>query len=106
MTIDDMLLLDKISRRKFLALSALGTLPTVLLACQNGTPGPAHVTPTHTLPAPTATSGSSPTAPPVLTEADWIALANSLQGTLLRPNNSRYQTAYQLYSPRFDGIHP
>ncbi len=106
MTIDDMLLLEKMSRRKFLALSALGVLPGVLVACQSGTPGPTDVTPTHVLSSPTSTPSSSPTSPPVLTEADWTALAHSLQGTLVRPGTSQYQTAYQLYSPRFDGIHP
>ena len=106
MTVDDMLSLEKMSRRKFLALSALGVLPGVLVACQSGTPGPTNVTPTHVLSSPTSTPGSSPTSPPVLTEADWTALANSLQGTLVRPGSPQYQTAYQLYSPRFDGIHP
>jgi FAD/FMN-containing dehydrogenase len=106
MTIDDMLLLEKMSRRRFLALSALGTLSSVLVACQSGSQGPAGVTPTHLLSSPTSTPGSSPTAQPVPTEADWAALANSFQGTLVRPANSRYQTAYQLYNTRFDGIHP
>src|ERR1051326_1550633 len=98
MTIDDLLLLEKMSRRKFLALSALGALPGVLAACQSGTPGPTQVTPTHVLPSPTSTPGSSPTGQPVLTEADWVALANSLQGTLVRPGGSQYHTAHHWYS--------
>src|SRR5579863_6057789 len=106
MTIDEMLRLEKMSRRKFLEVSALVALPGVLVACQSGTPGPASVTPSTTHALPSSTPGSSPTGQPVLTEADWVALANSLQGTLVRPGSSRYQAAYQLYSPRFDGIHP
>lgn len=106
MTIEDMLLLEKMSRRKFLVLSALGVLPGALIACQSGSQGPATVTPTHTLSSPTSTPGSSPTAQSAPTEADWTALANSLQGTLVRPGGSQYQATYQLYNTRFDGIHP
>src|ERR1700736_3057698 len=102
MTIEDMLLLEKVSRRKFLALGALGALPCVLAACQSGTPGPVSMTPTHTSPGPT----SSPTGQPLPTDADWAALASSLQGTLVRPGSPQYQAAYKLYSPRFDGIRP
>ena len=108
MTTEDMLLLEKMGRRKFLALGALGALPCVLVACQSGTPGPVAVTPSpgHVSPSPSPTPVPSPTVQPSPVEADWTALARSLQGTLVRPNSPRYQTAYQLYSPRFDGIRP
>jgi FAD/FMN-containing dehydrogenase len=103
-----MLLLEKMSRRKFLALSAMGALPCVLAACQSGTPGTTSVTPSpsHTSRGPSSTPGPSPTGQPLPTDADWAALARSLQGTLVRPDSPQYLTAYQLYSPRFDGIRP
>lgn len=95
MTTEDTLFLEQLSRRKFLGLSALGVgaLPCVLAACQGGTPGHVSATP-------------SPTAQLLPEDADWAALAKSLQGTLVRPDSSLYQTAYKLYSPRFDGIRP
>ncbi len=106
MTTEDMLQLEKMSRRKFLALGALGALPCVLAACQSGTLGPVSVTPSpsHVLPSPS--SIPSPTMQPSPVEADWAALARSLQGTLVRPDSPQYLTAFQLYSPRFDGIRP
>src|SRR5450759_4794305 len=108
MTAEDMLLLEKMSRRKFLALSAMGALPCVLAACQSGTPGTTSVTPSpsHTSRGPSSTPGPSPTGQPLPIDADWAALARSLQGTLVRPDSPQYLTAYQLYSPRFDGIRP
>jgi len=103
-----MLLLEKMSRRKFLALSALGAVPCVLAACQSGSPGTAGVTPSsgHPSPGPSSTLNPSPTRQPLPTDADWASLASSLQGTLVRPGSPQYQAAYKLYSPRFDGIHP
>jgi FAD/FMN-containing dehydrogenase len=39
-------------------------------------------------------------------QSAWKMLANSLQGSLVRPGNPRYPQAHQLYDPRFDAIHP
>src|ERR1700730_15677545 len=107
MTTEDTLLLEKLSRRKFLALSTLGvwTLPSVLAACQSGS-GPSSVTPSPTRVTPGPSPTPSPTGQPLPTDADWAALAGNLQGTLVRPGSPQYQASYKLYSPRFDGIRP
>lgn len=89
-------------RREFLALCALGTLSGVLAACQDGSTS-ATATATPTTKAPT----QSPTqSPPTLTDADWAKLAQSLKGTLVRPNNPQYGTARQLFDPRYDSVQP
>lgn len=56
-----------------------------------------------------ATPSPSPTATPkpILTDADWTALAQKLpDGALVRPGNQRYATARQLFDPRFDSVQP
>jgi len=89
-------------RREFLALCALGVLPGVLAACQDGSTS-AAATSTPTVKTPT----QSPTQPsPTLTDADWSKLAQSLKGTLVRPNSSQYGTARQLFDPRYDSVQP
>ncbi|WP_327368918.1 FAD-binding oxidoreductase [Streptomyces sp. NBC_01217] len=52
-------------------------------------------------PAAPASSKPSPSGP-----ADWSALAKSLDGTLVRPQDAAYPTARQLYNTRFDGQKP
>jgi FAD/FMN-containing dehydrogenase len=37
---------------------------------------------------------------------DWTALARGLSGTLVRPGEAAYNTARELFDPRFDTIHP
>ncbi len=86
-------------RREFLALCALGTLPGVLAACQDGPTVAASTTPNMAV-------TSSPTKQPSLTESDLSALARSLKGPLVRPNSSRYATARQLFDPRYDVVQP
>lgn len=83
-------LLKKMGRREFLALGAAG----MLAACQANPPAQAG--------APTLV----PTKQPPLTNADWSALAKSLHGTLVRPDSAQYATARQLFSARFDTVHP
>ncbi|GAC1623743.1 MAG: FAD-binding oxidoreductase [Ktedonobacteraceae bacterium] len=82
-------------RREFLALCALGVLPGILAACQNG---PSTVI--------NATPSQSPTRQPTPTDSDWSALAKSLKGTLVRPNSSQYALARQLFDPRYDSVQP
>lgn len=98
---------EKMNRREFLVLSALGAVPYILTSCGSGTQGSATATPGshHVTPSPTQAT-PSPTQPPPLTDADWAALAKSLQGTLVRPDSPQYPVAYQLYDPRFDYIRP
>lgn len=97
----------KMNRREFLALSVLGSVPFVLSACQNGTPGSGNATPTaFPTRQPSATQQPSPTRQPSPGGADWDALAASLQGTLVRPNSPNYAVALQLFDPRFDSVKP
>jgi FAD/FMN-containing dehydrogenase len=53
-------------------------------------------------------STSSPSLPPVPppTEADWSALSAALNGDLLRPGTSGYETARVVFNARFDSIKP
>ncbi len=89
------------SRRKFLALCAVGTLSGIAAACQDE-----PVKGSKATPSPAPTRRPSPTRQPSPTSADWSELSKSLQGTLIRPNSSYYSTAHQLFNPRFDYIHP
>ncbi len=87
-------------RREFLALCALSTLPGVLAACQNGSSTVTSVRPTSSPITPTPTKQTAPT------DADWSALANSLKGTLVRPDSPQYAKARQLFDPRYDNVLP
>src|SRR5579883_919016 len=99
---------EKMRRREFLALSAMGiAMPGALLACADGSTPANNPTPTATATkAASPTPKPSPTAQATPTSADWAQLAQSLQGTLVLPGNSQYATALQLFDPRFDSIHP
>ncbi len=100
--------IEKINRRDFLALSALGTLPGLLAAC--GTQQPPASTGLSASPvkrsSPQSSPSPKPSAQPSPTNADWSALAKSLQGTLVRPGEAQYAAAHQLFDPRFDSIQP
>src|SRR5258706_5635527 len=97
----------KMNRREFLALSVLGAVPCILSACQNGMPGTSNITPAPcSTRQPSPTQQPSPTRKPLPTDADWAALAASLQGTLIRPDSPRYPVALQLFDPHFDNIKP
>ena len=91
--------LRRVGRREFLALGAVGAT-SLLAACQTNTTavqtGAPALIPTKQF----------PTKQPSLTNADWSALAKSLQGTLVRPDSSQYATARQLFSARFDTVQP
>ncbi|NGN65162.1 FAD-dependent oxidoreductase [Streptomyces sp. A7024] len=39
-------------------------------------------------------------------KADWAALAGSLEGKLVRPDDGAYRTARQLYNSRYDSLEP
>ncbi|MFJ1679784.1 FAD-binding oxidoreductase [Streptomyces sp. NPDC088251] len=56
---------------------------------------------TGATPASPAPSKPAPSGP-----ADWSALARSLDGPLIRPQDAAYPTARQLYNTRFDGQKP
>src|SRR5579872_4814454 len=95
---------ENMNRRDFLALSILGGLTGLLAACNGGSTNTGNATPTATASKPTP--GATPTQQSTPTNADWAALAHSLQGTLVRPGNPQYTTAHQLFSTRFDNILP
>ncbi|MCX5049214.1 MULTISPECIES: FAD-binding oxidoreductase [unclassified Streptomyces] len=38
--------------------------------------------------------------------ANWTALSHDLDGTLVRPGDTKWATAHQLYNTRFDGLKP
>lgn len=101
-------------RREFLRLCAVSGLTTVTLVACQPTPSPpqspsVQKTPTIS-PSPTApkpTPSPTPTSPPRTPQAnDWSALSRSLNGSLIQPSNSQYQSAYQLFDPRYDSIRP
>jgi FAD/FMN-containing dehydrogenase len=51
-----------------------------------------------------STQASAASGPP--SSADWAALARDLSGPLIRPGESRYTAAKELFDPRFDSLHP
>jgi FAD/FMN-containing dehydrogenase len=72
-------------------------------ACRgSGTDSSAATTATTTRTSPA--SAGSPSA--TTGKANWPALAKSLDGTLVRPEDAAYRTARQLYNTRFDGQKP
>jgi len=104
MTTNDTTSQEDMNRRDFLALSILGGLTGLLAACGGGSSNTGNATPASTTSK--ATPGATPTQQPSPSGADWSALASSLQGSLVRPGNSQYTTAHQLFSTRFDNILP
>jgi FAD/FMN-containing dehydrogenase len=51
-----------------------------------------------------STRASAASGPPKT--ADWTALARDLSGPLIRPGESGYTTAKELFDPRFDSLRP
>ena len=90
-----MLHAEAVTRRRFLALCGAGALAGALPGC-----GEALTRPRVATPIP------SPTIKPTPAAADWTALGDGLRGTLVRPGDAHYATAYQLFDPRFDGVRP
>ncbi|MGA5703221.1 FAD-binding oxidoreductase [Peterkaempfera bronchialis] len=71
--------------------------------------GPGTLTPHTPAPnsaAPSAPARTTPAAPATARPGDWAALARDLDGTLIRPGDSRYAVARQSFQPRFDTSHP
>ncbi|MER5183662.1 FAD-binding oxidoreductase [Streptomyces sp. NPDC002896] len=56
--------------------------------------------------AATDTTTASSAAPTRSADADWKALAKDLDGPLVRPGDSAWATARQLYNTRFDTLKP
>ncbi|CAM5636319.1 hypothetical protein GCM10010329_65650 [Streptomyces spiroverticillatus] len=79
-------------RRTLLAATGVAALAT---ACDKPDDPPAPKSPAPAKPTP-----KKPTA------TDWPALARTLEGRLVRPQDADYPTARQLYNPRFDDLRP
>ncbi|MEV0642340.1 FAD-binding oxidoreductase [Streptomyces sp. NPDC050619] len=88
-------------RRTFIG-GSTATLAAAATACKNGSG-----TSTDTS---SATRTPSPSHPPLkttsTTPANWTALAHDLDGTLIRPGDTNWPTAHQLYNTRFDTLKP
>lgn len=99
-----------ITRRSLLRAAAVGTVAAVA-GCRSATnPGPT-VTFRPTTPRPpvrTSTRPSSPTTagPRPATPAAWRALAEELEGTLVRPGDATYAETKALFNPRWDSLRP
>jgi FAD/FMN-containing dehydrogenase len=93
----------RVDRREFVSRSARIVLAAaaapVAAACTSSEPEP---TGSPSSPSPTST----PTGSTVPVQVNWTAFGDSLDGTLIRPGESAYATAHQLYDPLFDGTHP
>ncbi|MFE0686349.1 FAD-binding oxidoreductase [Streptomyces sp. NPDC058961] len=91
-------------RRRTLLTAATGTAALAAAGCgSTAHPAPA---PTGTAtPPPTGTASRTP-APSASAPADWNALAHSLEGKLVRPDDADYAAARQLYNTRFDDQKP
>jgi FAD/FMN-containing dehydrogenase len=89
------------TRRHLLRLGGLLAAGTGLAAC-----GERSSAQNSAAPATTTTSSSSTPLPMPAPAANWTALAKGLAGTLVRPGDSRYGEAVELFQPRYDAIRP
>src|SRR5579863_6082133 len=89
---------DGPGRRTFLRFAAAAGGASLLSAC-SGKGSTAASAGTMAV-ASTNSSSGGPNA------ADWAALARDLSGPLVRPGESGYTTARELFDPRFDSLHP
>ncbi len=86
-----------------LAIGAAPVAATGLAACARSSPGTTSTTP----PGGGSASASATASPVPATASDWTALGQQLStGRLVLPGSSAYQTARQLFDPRFDTISP
>ncbi|MBD0840455.1 FAD-binding oxidoreductase [Streptomyces sp. TRM68416] len=95
-------------RRTFIAGGAAALAATATAACTGTGTGtaPTPGTPTRSTPPPAnpplrTTATTSTTAP-----TTWSALARSLDGPLIRPGDTAWKAARQLYNTRFDTLKP
>ena len=96
-------------RRAFLRLAAAAGGASLLSACSRGG-APAASDTGAGVSADSAggtamsTAARAASGPP--NAADWAALARDLSGPLIRPGESGFTTAGELFDPRFDSLHP
>lgn len=101
-------------RRRFIgggAAAVVGIASAV--ACSGGSGTATATSSTAGGPSASATgprTSATPTAGTTTTSAaaaaNWSALARDLDGTLVRPGDSSWSTAHQLYNTRFDALKP
>src|SRR5579862_1998791 len=98
------------ARRAFLRFAAVAGGASLLSACsgKGGAPAASGSTAAASLDSTGAAAvsarASAASGPP--TAADWAALARDLSGPLIRPGESGYTTAKELFDPRFDSLRP
>ncbi len=99
-----------IERRRFLQLAAgtagLAWLPSIDACTSTTTKTTTPTSAASTTPLPSSAPASPVASGSVDAVPNLDALARALGSRLLRPSDSGYQSAAQLYSPRFDQIKP
>ncbi|WP_210592498.1 FAD-binding oxidoreductase [Streptomyces sp. GESEQ-35] len=89
-------------RRTFIGGGAAAIAGLTTAACSGGgTSGAARSTTSATADLTTGMSTATKTA-----AANWSALAQELDGTLVRPGEAQWKAAQQLYNTRFDSLKP
>src|SRR5580658_1664488 len=91
-------------RRAFLRMAGAAGGASLLSACGRSGSAPVASGSARAASGATATASHASAGPP--TSADWAALARDLSGSLIRPGESGYTTAKELFDPRFDTLHP
>ncbi|MGW2491187.1 FAD-binding oxidoreductase [Streptomyces sp. NPDC001606] len=89
-------------RRTFISGGAAALATATLAGCSTGGPsaGSAALNTSSTVSRTSLKTTSASAA------ANWAALARDLDGTLVRPGDTTWKTAHQLYNTRFDGLKP
>jgi FAD/FMN-containing dehydrogenase len=97
-------------RRAFLRFAAAAGGASLLSACSGKGSASGSSGTTAAADFPSSAGAATPTraraASGLPTPADWAALARDLSGPLVRPGESGYTTAKELFDPRFDSLHP
>ena len=97
-------------RRAFLQFAAAAGGASLLSACSSNGSASTAISSTGAVAPPsaggTAMSAGAGAASGPPKAADWAALARDLSGPLIRPGESGYSTAKELFDPRFDSLHP
>lgn len=88
-------------RRTFISGGAAALAATALTGCSSGSSTSAGSS-TRAL----SSSGTALKTTSQAAAANWAALARDLDGPLLRPGDTTWKTAHQLYNTRFDGLKP
>ncbi|GAA2288159.1 FAD-binding dehydrogenase [Streptomyces ruber] len=92
-------------RRRFIGGGAAVLTAAATAACAGGGASAPGTTATATGTPTATTTGTTPT-PTRSAAAGWKALADGLDGELLRPGDGSWTTARRLYNTRFDGLEP